>query len=643
MIRHPLIAYLLILITVRTGMPYVFDTVRPILYLPTGNYVVTGSTKYSITYKFFDPCASLPYIHNDVKTSVQAYEEKNTSIDVLIISNLRTQCDTIYRENWLKKIAKVNHMHNLITKPVEEEHALVLPWNLTEPIIPGHPNYLSFQSPGLGRTTEKPMIQETHRRFKKDLSSAAVAFIGGLFGSAVSNFVNTIYERIDPNSVYNRVARAEQTAKTYGSAIKEIKGITADMIATIERVVSDVAEIKHNQMVLVNMLPEIIFGSQHLNRAIVQSTERLEAILETHRTKGTVDLLSLSKLLNTTVFLNKHDEGDTHFTKLIMISDDTILFEFEALEKSQDTHVLMIDPFEYWDNLTEPVMLKKKYRGAPYALYNETANCLKHLAEAPRGKRVIDDCFVKDFHDGYLDDWETIEKTEDITNTLKVAQVKSTNFFNYIYCYPWTITIQNSTHRCPAKPFRLSANTAFETANKRHQSSEIIIKLIQTFDTKGFEAIHHAHLEEESDLNNELRMLEDLRRLKNRLRSIDLEQNELISVAYYSPAFWTIILLLILSLMALGVIGYHWACPEPSTTQPQRNQADGESFSMSAMRHMRNQSIPSPDLPEDMELPALPSLESQAELIEPRSHSRTSTVRTKFTQSENKEDLHIAP
>ena len=329
-----------------------------------------------------------------------------------------------------------------------------------------------------------------------------------------------------------------------------------------------------------------------------------------------------------------------------MISDDTILFEFEGLEKSPDTHVLMLDSFEYWDNLTELTMIKRKYKGAPYALYNETANCLKHLPETPRNKRIIDDCFVRDFHDGYLDEWEVIERTTEITSTKKIAQVKSTNFYNYVYCYPWTITIQNTTHSCPAKPFRLSANTPFETADKRHQSSEIILKLIQTFDSKGFEAIHHAHLEEESDLNNELRMLNELRTLKSRIRNIDLERQDMITVAYYSPAFWTIILLLFLSLSALAIIICRWACPTLPTILTADSQVNHERVGMSEMRRLataspeRRSRAVSPELPEHPELPTLPSLESQAELIDQRTHSRQSPDQTYLSYA-RKDELHI--
>ena len=565
MIYKQLPVCLVLVLAIGSGTSYVFDTVKPMLYIPTPNYVVTGTVKYSITFKFINPCQMLP------NESVFVTHDNNSNIDKMIFKKMRTMCDILYTETWMKKVKRIDDLGEM--KPAKYEDQLSSYPAKTRAFAQTEETLERLlESPSTSTTTESPSFAHVmqdfghhygriqHLRRKRDLSGlkdAAIGFVGGIFGSAVSNLINTFYERIDPGSTYNRVGRAEQTLETYGKALRAIKGVTGDLLNSVETFARELAAVKRDVQILADVLPQIVFGSQRMNQAINQATDQLEAVYSMHLNKNNVDLTNLARLLNTTIFAKKHDPSDTHFTKIELLKDDTILFEFEGLEKSQDSHILRLDPFDYWDNLTEITAIKRSYKGAEYVIYNETANCIKHI-EKPRSVRVIDDCFVKNFDDGYADDWEIIEKTNNLQSIKKIAQVKASNYYNYIYCFPWDITIEGNTYRCPAKPFRLSLNTAFQTANKKHQSSEKVIKLIKSFDTEGFEAIHHAHLEEESDLNNELQMIEQLRELKIKIGKVDLEKRELITVAYYSPAFWTIICLLVASLLTLATCAYFW-------------------------------------------------------------------------------------
>ena len=125
---------------------------------------------------------------------------------------------------------------------------------------------------------------------------------------------------------------------------------------------------------------------------------------------------------------------------------DTILFEFTALQRSEDTHAYQIDAFDYWDNLTEPTIIKRRYEGEQYMIFDHTSNCVRHIPK-PKLSAINEECSTTNYDDGHLDDWKIIQTISNFDEIKPSAQVKSTAT---CICFPYNITMDNiGTLRCP--------------------------------------------------------------------------------------------------------------------------------------------------------------------------------------------------
>ena len=350
-------------------------------------------------------------------------------------------------------------------------------------------------------------------REKRDIAWLPImsGFIGGVTANVVTNFINTITEYIDPNSKTNRLTRLEQQQINHAKALREIKGITSDMAKLVEELGDEIMSTRRDQLKLARMIPEVIFPSNAIIRSIRLASERLDEVIDTYVETGKVDLKNIGLLLNNTHLEKQHSWRDTVFDNFMVGQGDTILFEFTALQRSEDTHAYQTDAFDYWDNLTEPTIIKRRHEGEQHMIFNHTSNCVRHIPK-PKLRAINEECSTTNYDDGHLDDWKIIQTISDFDEIKPSAQVKSTATYNYIYCFPYNITMDNiGTLRCPYKPFKLSQNIGFCTINKHHRSSMVNMKIFQQYDQYGFEAMHHSHLEQSTDLENDLKLIQTAR------------------------------------------------------------------------------------------------------------------------------------
>ena len=81
---------------------YTFDTTKPLLYIPLDTYVVLGMVKYSIVFKWQNPCEMLP-------TPSQIYNQNSTELDRALFYNMKQQCNDLYSQSWMSKLSKIKN------------------------------------------------------------------------------------------------------------------------------------------------------------------------------------------------------------------------------------------------------------------------------------------------------------------------------------------------------------------------------------------------------------------------------------------------------------------------------------------------------------------------------------------------------
>jgi len=118
-------------------------------------------------------------------------------------------------------------------------------------------------------------------REKRDIAWLPMmsGFIGEITANVVTNFINTITEYIDPNSQTNRLTRLGQQQINHAKALRKIKGITSDMAKLVEELGEAILSTRREQLKLAKMIPEVIFSSNAIIRAIRLASERLDEVI----------------------------------------------------------------------------------------------------------------------------------------------------------------------------------------------------------------------------------------------------------------------------------------------------------------------------------------------------------------------------
>lgn len=169
--------------------------------------------------------------------------------------------------------------------------------------------------------------------------------------------------------------------------------------------------------------------------------------------------------------------------------------------------------------------------------------------EEPLSGLISDTCDELDGEDPQLSIWDAVRTASEIYKYENDSRVQKFEDYNYIYCFPGRIEINNRTHRCPLEVFRLPANIAFETAKQRHVPTRIDQNI--TFREHFIVYIAIGHFEDDSDVVNELRMCDKISEMKSELGKI----KEVNFVIDRSTGIWWGILSCVLS-SVVGALAY---------------------------------------------------------------------------------------
>lgn len=164
-------------------------------------------------------------------------------------------------------------------------------------------------------------------------------------------------------------------------------------------VMQDIQKIhEHRINFLLEMMPRIPWTSAYLIQQMMKSAADLRLVIDEYR-KGQVATEALGNLLNIPE-LKKGFYAGTEFVALRVINKNTFNLEFNLLDTSTDTFIFKVNPFKYWENLTDtPVFME--YRGSQYLIYNQTNDCMKAIDE-PASTVVDEKCSKANYTDPKL-------------------------------------------------------------------------------------------------------------------------------------------------------------------------------------------------------------------------------------------------
>lgn len=518
---------------------FVFERTKPIIWIATDKFVDVGVVQYVINYTFVNPCKiiddkfapNLPSMQPQLKQPI--LKEKDLRLapgidDPIRIVNvqLKQECELLYRAAFTSRIDD---------------------WVSRQP----------------AKHTHAPEFSNEKRSIKRSILSEAATTVISIFGGVVvSNLVAVITSRLNPSSDYNRLNRLEPAFETEKNRITEFesrfnatKEVQRGMVEAMSQMGKTIREQQRQINHLAHLLPQTTWLASYLQSRILSASADLKTIIDEY-VRGRVATLELSELLNITEIRGIEPE-DTSFERVDREPGalQTINMQFTVREKSKDTFVYKVMPFNYWENLTEIPSLME-YVGPRYIIYNEAKNCIKGISDSPL-RDVREECNEINGTDPELSKWRVLISTNKVYDQNQGSMDYRTLKFNYVYCFPWNITIKSKQLRCPPYAFRLPLNLAYSTMGKSYTPKRKKFLLTQ-HDPLAVDIIHNGQFYQASEAADECLWFDKIQKLRQDLQNEILENERSVSVAKHGWIWWITVAsfsLLVLTLLALS--GYN--------------------------------------------------------------------------------------
>lgn len=193
----------------------------------------------------------------------------------------------------------------------------------------------------------------------------------------------------------------------------------------------------------------------------------------------------------------------------------------------------------------------KEYHGSDYVIYNRSCNCIKGIEE-PMERAIVDDCSITNHRDPKIQSWHSLFSTNDIYKYHNSTAVKRGFSFNYVYCFPWKISLPDGNYRCPPSVFKLRLNVSFVTADYNYHP--VLRKFnVKVDDLQFVDQIHRSHFADFSNAINDAAMFDELQRLRRELDQIHIDEDKKYTVVKHSPTYYILLVhILILLLFSTG-------------------------------------------------------------------------------------------
>lgn len=379
------------------------------------------------------------------------------------------------------------------------------------------------------------------------VSQITTQTIGVITGNIVTNLVTSAIELINPYSNTNRIGKLEAAYEEMKNNFDNIKLVDRGILENLDKLSNVVQETVERLDAHIKLFPEYSWLSSLIINRMTSSALDLQRVTDEAR-RGRIAVEPFARLTGI-VSLKEVDSLDTKLVSISKINDHAINFKFRVMVEAHDTHVERVRAFKHWDNLDDVPRLLS-YNGAEFIIRNETNNCVKAIS-GPPDRYVSDQCLEQDGEDPALSQWNTDDQTEDLGKYVNDSQVIKTMAYNYVYCFPGKIRIEQHTYRCPPDVFRLKPKLEFQTAKQKHTPTKIAIESSQDM---AIETVHAGHFPDDSDVVQRLALFDSLRSERKKLREKLDEENNSITIRKHGAVYWSVMTFLIAT--SMGAAAY---------------------------------------------------------------------------------------
>ena len=372
--------------------------------------------------------------------------------------------------------------------------------------------------------------------------------------SCISNVISTVIDKVTGRSTNDHIENLTEEIKLMKEEFISKFNITHEVqkgLLNNFNQLSQTVEMHQNRInFLMGMVPRVTWMASFIQTEIATVAADLETIIHEYG-RGKVAVKEIGHMLKLP-HLMYHEYLDSEFVLLEPKTQDmtTLRLVFKLQETSYDTFVYRVNPFQYWEDLTGTPKLMK-YVGSEYLIHNMSNNCLQAI-EKPTRRLVDQSCDVANFLDPKLQLWESRRETRDIYSQNDTIQIKKTIMFNYIYGFPFNITLRSGTFRMPPHVFRLSTDIGYKIDGLLPYHPKIVaMNISDAAKWEPIDSIHPGHFPMGSEMNDEGKWFEKIQEMQILNEKLLQQYNNGYVIVKHSPVYW--ILICILSLMALAM------------------------------------------------------------------------------------------
>lgn len=304
-------------------------------------------------------------------------------------------------------------------------------------------------------------------------------------------------------------------------------------------------EQSHRINFVMQMMPRVSWAAAFMQSKIMASAADLRVIIDDYA-HGRVAVREMANLLT----ISELKDNTYVETEFISIESDhnqanTIRMKFRVLETSKDTSIYRVNPFTYWENLTAlPTLME--YKGSEYLIHNEENNCIKAI-DKPSRLVVDEQCTTSNHTDPKVQIWKPIIQTRNLDRFDETCQVKKTMNHNYIYCFPYNITLSAGTFRMPPNVFRLQVTEPFEIAGLPKYIPKIReFNVAPEHDLSVIDSIHVGQFPLGSDVIDQSKWFDRIQELLALNEQYSFKEQSSVVVTKYGTVWWLVIIAVII-------------------------------------------------------------------------------------------------
>lgn len=422
-----------------------FTEVNPIFFRPSENTYFSGDTEFNLTVIFMNPCEKL-FTHE------LFHSQPNISV-----ATLRMDCENYYKKQMLKPFENCQPQDSSVYEAYNETDLSMQ-------------DYISRASKKETQTRLEKM------RIKRHPALAVVKYVGYsiLVGQTIKSTVDIKNNEENIKSIIDDRNKQrdllEESGKLFTAIRRSLHSIK-DWSKQVEERLNILIDLNHDPSEIKAAAARVSYYLTTIKdyRDILDSID--------HTKSDAIVNPKVRDLFNTTLWHEPASKWSTFYNCTTKLVNESLLVNFHFNMPIRDNKMKVMEAVHigFYNQTKSPSnedsVCWMSYIGPQYVLINTTNGCMTDTVSWANKDGSIRSQTCKGIEDQIRGDTKLFKEetcSSEVTPIKRRISDYEVNGIHRIYCYPFNITIENETYKCPTFVFEIEARKNFKVANFEH-------------------------------------------------------------------------------------------------------------------------------------------------------------------------------